>query len=77
MARNITLSLPDELIRRAKIVAAERDTSISAMVASILRQFVGDADDYEQMWEREEAAMAVGVLEIGSVDWSRDDVHAR
>jgi plasmid stability protein len=77
MARNITLSLPDELIRRAKIVAAERDTSISAMVASILRQFVGDADDYEQMWEREETAMAVGVLEIGSVDWSRDDVHAR
>ncbi|MGQ0680479.1 MAG: DUF6364 family protein [Actinomycetota bacterium] len=75
--RNITLSMPDELVRRAKVLAAERDTSVSALVASLLDQVVGDADDYQQRWAEEEAAMDRGLLKVGAVTWSREDLHHR
>lgn len=34
---NITVSVPDEVYRAARIRAAERDTSVSALVADYLR----------------------------------------
>jgi len=76
-SRNITLALPDELVRRAKVVAAERETSISALVASLLTELVGDAEDYDRVWAEEEAAMTAGPLVVGEVTWTRDDLHAR
>ena len=76
-SRNITLSMPPELVRRAKVLAASRDTSVSGLVADLLRQLVGDIDDYETAWEEEEAAMRTGVLEVGEISWSRDDLHSR
>jgi hypothetical protein len=75
--RNITLSLPSELIRRAKVVAAQRETSISAMVATLLRSAVGDVEDHEQVWAEEARAMDAGILKIGEVTWTRDDLYDR
>jgi hypothetical protein len=75
--RNITLSMPDELVRGAKVLAATRDTSVSALVADLLRQVVGDVQDYDTAWRAEEAVMDEGVLEVGEITWSRDDLHTR
>lgn len=75
--RNITLSMPDELVRGAKVLAATRDTSVSALVADLLRQVVGDIQDYDTAWRAEEAVMDEGVLEVGEITWSRDDLHTR
>lgn len=77
VTRNITLSLPDEVVRRAKVLAAQRDTSVSALVASLLEHLVGDAAPYDELWAQEEAMMAEGVLRVGGVTWSRDDLHER
>ncbi len=38
--RNITLSLPSDLIRQAKVYAAQHDSSINAMVKDFLEQTV-------------------------------------
>lgn len=76
--RNITLSLPDDLIRRAKVLAAERDTSVSALVAELLQQLAGASGDYAVDWAAEERLMSDGVgLRVGEVTWTRDDVHRR
>ena len=76
--RRITLSLPDELIRRAKDVAAERDTSVSALVSELLGDLIGDVPDYATEWAAEERLMAEGIgLRVGKTTWSRDEVHAR
>jgi hypothetical protein len=69
--------LPDELIRRAKVLAAERDTSVSALVSSLLGQLVGKVPDYDETWAAEEAVMADGVLQVGELTWSRDELHRR
>ena len=58
-------------------MAATRDTSVSALVADLLRQVVGDIQDYDTAWRAEEAVMDEGVLEVGKITWSRDDLHTR
>jgi hypothetical protein len=76
--RNITLAMPEELIRKAKVLAAQRDTSVSALVAELLEQLVGDVTNYDQAWAEEEALMAKGIgLRIGEMRWTRDELHER
>jgi hypothetical protein len=76
--RNITLSMPEELVRRAKILAAQRDTSVSGLVARLLEQLVGDVRDYDEVAEQERRLMTEGVgLRVGTITWSRDEVHQR
>lgn len=43
MMRNITVSVDDETHRRARIHAAELDTSVSALVRRYLQSLVGDS----------------------------------
>ena len=76
--RNITLSLPDDLVRRVKVYAAQRDTSVSSLVADLLWQRVSDEDDYDSSWAAEERQMAQGIdMSVGEITWSREETHAR
>ncbi|MFN3233379.1 MAG: DUF6364 family protein [Alphaproteobacteria bacterium] len=45
--KNITISVDDETYRKARIVAAERETSVSALVREFLR-----ALERHSEWER-------------------------
>ena len=77
MSRNLTLTLPSDLVRRAKIAAAARDTSLSVLIAEYLERLTRD-DDYDEVWQRERALMEQGLpMSVGEVTWSRDDVHER
>ncbi len=42
--KNITLALDDETYRRARIIAAQRDSSVSALVKSYLLSLAGTAE---------------------------------
>lgn len=76
--RNITLSLPEELVRKAKVVAAERDTSVSALVAELVAHLVGGSSGYPQAWAEEEDLMERGdTLRVGSITWTREELHDR
>lgn len=46
--RNITVSLPDEVYRRARIRAAEQETSVSALVREFLAKLGGEESDFER-----------------------------
>lgn len=74
--RNVTLSLPEEVFRRAKVFAAEHDTSVSALVADLLMTRVDV--EYEGAWSREERIMRDGLgLRVGDRAPSRDEAHGR
>lgn len=78
VTKNITLSMPEEVVRRAKVLAAERDTSVSALVGELLASLTSPVEDYAEAWQREESLMATGLgLRIGDITWSRDEIHAR
>ena len=51
--KNITVAVDDEVYRRARIAAAERSTSVSALVRDYLRALTTDAD------AREDATVAL------------------
>lgn len=77
-SRNITLTLPEEVVRRAKVLAAERDTSVSALVGELLMQATGSSAPFDLAWAREVVRMEQGIgLSVGEVTWSRDELHER
>lgn len=70
--------MPEELVRRAKVLAAQRDTSVSSLVARLLEQLVGDVRDYDEVWAAERRLMSDGLdLRVGPITWSRDELHER
>lgn len=76
--KNITLSMPEELVRRAKVLAAQRDTSVSGLVARLLEQLVGEVRDYDEVAALERQMMNSGLgLRVGPLTWSRDELHER
>ncbi|MBU2510971.1 hypothetical protein KJ966_06520 [bacterium] len=48
MKQNITLSIEKEILQKARIIAAQRQLSISAMLGMELERIVTDAVQYEQ-----------------------------
>jgi hypothetical protein len=45
---NLTISTDDETLRRARIEAAKRNTSVSRLVGEMLREKFRDDDEYER-----------------------------
>jgi predicted transcriptional regulator len=77
MKSNITLKLDRDLLRRAKVIAAERDTSVSALVAEQLEKAVRERDGYEQAKRRALATLKKG-FDLGfKPPASRDELHER
>lgn len=65
-------------MRRAKVLAAQRDTSVSGLVAQLLEQLVGGVPDYDQAWAEEEALMSSGLpMRVGDITWTREALHER
>jgi hypothetical protein len=53
--KNITVSVDDDVYRRARVKAAERDTSVSALVKQFLSNFAGDENEFERLLRDERA----------------------
>jgi hypothetical protein len=75
--KNITVSVDDETYRRARIKAAERDTSVSALVARFLTELAASETDTERL-KREERALRERIDSFRAADrLAREDVHRR
>jgi hypothetical protein len=72
---NVTVKIDDpELVRRAKVLAAGRGSSLSGLVREYLVKLVGQESDYERARRRASRWMRKG-LELGGRPLSRDEVH--
>ena len=74
--RNLTLQLDEDVIRRAKVLAAKRGTSVSGLVARELEELVAQDARYEEAWRRATEIMAQSVPRGGRT-WQRDELHER
>jgi hypothetical protein len=75
VVRNITFSLPPELIRRAKILAAQRDLSLNALVHQTLESAVDAQDRSLQAGNRLLRKSQVGLYDIPPRSWKRSDFY--
>lgn len=75
--KNITVSLDDDTYRRARVIAAERDTSVSALVKEFLVR-LGSGESQVERLRREERALRDRITSFRASDkQSRDELHDR
>jgi hypothetical protein len=75
--KNITVSLDDEIYRRARMAAAERATSVSALVKRFLTE-LGSGESETERLKREESALRERITRFRASDrMSRDELHDR
>lgn len=76
--RNVTLSLPEELLRRARVLAAEQDRSLTSLVEEKLQALVERNETYNRVWEQvfRDIEQDSG-MRIGEITWTREDLHDR
>ena len=77
---NITLSLDDELVKKVRKIAVERDTTLTGMVREYLEQLaVEDATSGRRRREREalERSFERFRFKVGKRTWKRADLYVR
>ena len=77
MKQNITLSVDKELIRKAKLVAIEKGTSISGLLTDQLKRILHEDDEYETARKHAVALMKRGFRLGGKIRSSRGEWHER
>jgi len=75
--RNITVAIDDDAYRRARIAAAERDTSVSALVKAYLEQLASQETETERLKRQEREIRARISAFDASGRLSREDLHGR
>jgi predicted transcriptional regulator len=77
--QNITLRLPRELLKRIRRLAADRDTSVSALLTDALTRVADEDRRYSAARKRALAALrsSSSLGTNGLASWSRDELHER
>jgi len=77
--QNITLSLPKDLLRQARLVAVQRQTSVSGLLTQTLAEIVAQEDSYAAARRRylTRSADAADLGTRGTLGWGRDALHER
>lgn len=75
--RNLTIRISLETIRKARVLAARRSTSISALLAEQLEALVAGEEAYERAERSALALLDQGFPLGGRITASRDELHER
>jgi hypothetical protein len=75
--KNITVSLPDEVYRKARIKAAERNTSLSSLVKEFLEELADDEGEFKRLERLQEESYAKVQCFEASHRVTREELHRR
>lgn len=75
--QNLTVRLPQETIRQAKVLAAQRGTSVSKLLTSYIERMVKDEEAFEAARRRALAFLEQGFHLGGTIPATRDEWHER
>jgi hypothetical protein len=77
--QNVTLSIPKEMLRKVKLIAVQRETSISGLLTEALEKLVQQEDAYAHARRRHlqwlEQGLNLGTR--GQILIRRDELHER
>lgn len=77
--QNITLSLPKDLLLKAKLLAVKRQTSVSGLLTRTLETLIQQEEVYSHarqrhlQWLKDATDLGTG----GQIEIRRDDLHER
>jgi hypothetical protein len=77
--QNVTLAIPKHILRKAKILAVQKNTSLSGLLTRTLVELVAREDDYEQARRRNLEVLKSGFDfgTQGKIPWKREELHER
>ena len=77
MKQNITLSIEKDIIKKSKIIAAQKDTSISKMLSEQLKQIIDREEQYEAAKRSALQTLKKGFRLGDKITWKREDLYER
>ncbi len=77
--QNITLALPKRTLQKVKVIAAQRHTSVSALLTQALEEIAMKQTRYAAARSRQIEAMRTAdkLGTYGQAAWTRDELHER
>jgi metal-responsive CopG/Arc/MetJ family transcriptional regulator len=75
--QNITLSIPKSALRKVKLLAAKRNSSISRLVTDAIEKMLEEETSYEDAKKRQIALMRKGFGLGWQKPKNRDELHER
>jgi hypothetical protein len=75
--KNITLSIEEDVLLEARKIAAQRSTTVNAMVRAHLTDLVRQKKRTRDALKRMRELAEQGGMEVGRKTWTRDDLHER
>ena len=77
MKQNITLSIEKDILKKGKIIAAQKDTSISKMLSEQLKQIIDREEQYEAAKRSALQTLKKGFRVGGKITWKRGDLYPK
>ena len=75
---NLTLSIDPKLLKEARKVALEMDTSVNSLVRKYLQELVEDNSRQNELFLKEwEKLMEKNAVNMDDKNWTRDSLHER
>jgi hypothetical protein len=78
-SRNLTLNLPEPLLRQFRVYAANHDQSMTQLLTLAIQRMLAEEDNWvtskRRMIERMRNAKDLGTN--GVISWTRDEIHER
>ena len=75
MKQNITLRLDKDLIKKGKIIASKKETSLNRLLSEFLKQIVEEEDHYEQCKRKALNLLDKGFHFGGKITYTREELH--
>lgn len=77
MKQNITLSLDKDLIKKGKVIASKKETSLNRLLSDFLKQIIEEEDFYEQCKRKALNILNKGYHLGGKRTCDREELHER
>jgi hypothetical protein len=74
---NVTLKIDDDLLKKARLIAAEKKISINAIIREKIEEFVSQDFRKETSLMGLESFYDRSKAKIGTKSWTRDEIHER
>lgn len=74
---NVTLSVDEEALKRARIHALEQGTSLNAVIREFLNEYARGQNRYQRMTERILKHARASSADSKGVQWNRDQLYER
>lgn len=74
---NVTLSIDEENLRQARILALQKGTSLNALIREFVKDYIAGHKQYQQVTGRILRQAEQSPYSSGGRKWTREELHER